>query len=260
MSQVETADYGLTAQAFDADAGRYKNDDTLHVKFSVHPRIHPTKSEEAGRPIFEDTHYIMIMQPGNKDNIVHRPATERDKKRFAEKYKKFLAREDQEAVEGTLLEEWPGITRSQVEELKYMHIRTVEQLAAVSDANSQNIMGIQMLKAKAVKFLDAADSNKAAEIQQKNEETIAALTARLLALEVDVPAGATELPPEASISAQKAPLITPTVVQNEGLVGATAREIANPVTDEVDEVDEIEAIEPAPVDAPTKTTRRSRKA
>jgi len=154
MSLME-AEYGSTDLAM--NNGRYHGDETLLVKFYKHPRHNAIKSKEAGRPIFEEVAYIEIMQPGNKDSIVRRPASDMDKNRFAEHYRKFEAREDQDSIEGTLLEEWAGVTRSQVEELKFLNIRTVEQLSAVSDSNAQNVMGISFLKEKANKYLEGAE-------------------------------------------------------------------------------------------------------
>jgi hypothetical protein len=171
---LNESNYGETDMAM--NNGRFHGDANLLVKFLMKPKINTAKSKEAGRPIYEEAPHIEIMQPGNKDSIIKRPASEMDKKRFAEHYRKFEAREDQESVEGTLLDEWAGITRSQCEELKYLNIRTVEQLSAVSDSNSQNIMGINHLKEKANRYLEetAGDATK---------EALADLQAKFDALE-----------------------------------------------------------------------------
>lgn len=157
------ADYSLTEQAHQGESGRFIGDETLLVKFDYRPKHNQTKSAEAGRPIFEEVAYITIMQPGNKDSIVERPANEMDKQRFPKHWQKFEARQSQDHVEGTLLEQWPALTRSQVEELKYLNIRTLEQLVAMSDSNAQGIMGIQALRTKAKAYLEAADIQAAAE-------------------------------------------------------------------------------------------------
>lgn len=157
------ADYNMTNAAFNADNGRYLGDSSLLVKFFLHPKLNTSKSAENGRPIFEELTYISIMQPGNKDSVVMRPATSEDKMRFAEHFRKYEAREDQDAVEGTLLSEWPGVTRSQCEELRFFNVRTVEQLVAVSDAHTGRVMGINMLKERAKKYLEAAGDNKTVE-------------------------------------------------------------------------------------------------
>ncbi len=164
------ADIGLTNMAM-GDNPRYSADNTLLVRFFKHPRQNEAKSKEEGRPIFEETDYIQIMQPGNKDSIVTRPATMRDKDRFAEHYRKYQAREDDDHIEGTLLEQWPGMSRAQVEEFKFLNIRTVEQLANMSDSNAQGIMGINTLKQKAAAYLEAAKDSAVVEqlAEQKNE-------------------------------------------------------------------------------------------
>jgi len=178
MSLME-AEHGITDLAM--NNGRYHGDENLLVKFFNNPRINSAKTKEAGRPIFKEVPYVQIMQPGNKDSIVIRPATDMDKSRFAEHFRKFEAREDQEKVEGTLLEEWAGITRSQCEELKYLNIKTVEQLASVSDSNGQGIMGIGFLKEKANKYIDdsAGEATKEAlaDLQTKYESLMAQMDA-----------------------------------------------------------------------------------
>ena len=62
-----------------------------------------------------------------------------------------------------MLEEWPGITRGQIEELKYLNIRTLEQLINVTDSNAQGIMGINVLKRRAAAFMEASKASAAAD-------------------------------------------------------------------------------------------------
>ena len=177
MALLQEAEHSLTDLAM--NHARTHGDETLLVKFYTAPRRSITKSKEMGRPIYEEETFIQIMQPGNKDSIVIRPATVRDKQRFAEHYRKFTAREDQEAIEGTILEEWAMVSRSQVNELKYLNIRTVEQLAAISDSNAQGIMGISVLKGKAQKWLESAEKNATAEKLAAMEAKYQSLLERL---------------------------------------------------------------------------------
>jgi len=166
------ADYeGFSAMAL--GGAEKPGDDRLLVKFFYKSKENPTKSAEAGRPIFEDREYISIMVPGQKDSIVIRPVSDLEKRRFPRHYQAFIMKQD-EVVEGTPLEDWPGITRSQVEELKYFNISTVEQLAEVSDSNAQKFMGIQMLKKRAALYIEAAKDNAvteklAAELQERDD-------------------------------------------------------------------------------------------
>jgi uncharacterized coiled-coil protein SlyX len=177
---LQEADGGLTEMAMQGAQGRYAADKTLLVKFYKHPKKNNTRSVAEGRPIFEDLDYIEIMTPGNKDSIVQRPATQMDKNRFAEHYQRYQARQDDdEYVDGTRLEEWPGITRGQCEELKFFNVQTVEQLATLADVNAQNIMGIQSLKAKAQAYLEDADSNALKQALAAQQEENARLQAQI---------------------------------------------------------------------------------
>jgi hypothetical protein len=166
------SEYGTTELAM--NQSRFHGDQTLLVRFFMHPWQDKTESAAQGRPIYVEKPYIEIMQPGNKDSIIKRPASERDKQRFPEHWRKFQAREDQDTVTGTLLEEWPGVTRSQCEELKFLNVRTVEQLAEIADSNAQNIMGIAVLKQKAQRYLEASKEEQAtkalAEVKDENAE------------------------------------------------------------------------------------------
>ena len=182
------ADMGMTDMAF--NSGQQAGDDQLLVKFYMHPKKMQQETEQQGRPIFKDTEYIEIRQPGDKDNVRKRPARTRDKDRFPEHYRKFKARESQ-VVEGTPLSEVPWLTRSQVEELKWMSITTVEHLAILSDANAQKVMGFSLLKKKAQSYMDKAQKDaKDADLEKKlaqRDEQIAALTKRLDEMESAAP-------------------------------------------------------------------------
>lgn len=187
---MQEADMGMTNMAMGGQAGRHQGDEHLLVRFYMHPAQDKRASAEEGRPIFKDVPYVHIMQPGNKENIIHRKATDMDKQRFAEHFRKFEARENQEAMEGTPLSEWPGMTRSQAEELKFYNVLTVEQLVGMSDTNAQNFRGMGELRNRAKAFLDsskeAAGAEALAVATKRNEEleaTVADMASRLAALE-----------------------------------------------------------------------------
>jgi hypothetical protein len=165
------------------NSGARHGDETLLVKFFKKPKLNSAKTTEAGRPIYEERDHIQIMQPGNKDSIIIRPATNMDRDRFAEHFRRYEAREDQEAIEGTMLEDWAGITRSQCEELKYLNIRTVEQLVSVSDSNAQNVMGITHMKQRAKKYLDDTAGDATAEALETAKNEIAELKAAFAAMQ-----------------------------------------------------------------------------
>ncbi len=187
--QLEEADYGLTHSAMGQGGGQ-PGDDALLVRFYRQPLQNVAKSEAEGRPIYEDVDMVEIRVPGNKLMVVAEKATQAHKNRFPEHWRRYVARESQEEVTGTLLEEWPGITRSQVEELRFFNIRTIEQLVSLSDTHSGKMMGIQELKRRGAAYLEhskvQSEANALAEAKRQLDEQQAlnaTLSSRLEALE-----------------------------------------------------------------------------
>jgi hypothetical protein len=164
------------------DMPRHALDKKLLVKFYVKAVRNAFKSNEAGRPIFDELEYVRIITPGNQLSIVDTQATPREKARFADIYAKFKAGLGQ-ARSGTPLEVWPQMTVGQVAELKAMNIETVEDLAGLDDNLAQKIMGNHDLRRRAQAFLDsakneAANSKLASELEKRDLQ-IAALQAQM---------------------------------------------------------------------------------
>lgn len=149
----------LATDVQDADAA-------LWVRFFRKPVQNNFKSGQAGHPVFDDKIFISIIAPGDPNNKVERPVQESDKQRFHKQWGNF-ERNEADKVEGSAIEEWAAITRSQAEELKYLGVRSVEQLAAASDGQMQRIMGGHSLRDKAKAFLaQAKDSALAMQLQE----------------------------------------------------------------------------------------------
>lgn len=194
---LEEADFGITDMAFNRSMA--PGDDQLLVRFFPKPRENPEKTAAEGRPIFEDVDYIEIRVPGEREVRYCQPANKLDINRFPEHYRRYKQRMSQETTTGTPLAEWPGVTRSQVEELKFINVTTVEQLLSISDTNAQKFMGIRALQQKAKAYLDAAGGQAAANALAETQKQLAEQTelnknllARLEALEQG--AGATDAP------------------------------------------------------------------
>jgi len=152
-------------------------DDKLFVRFYTKATKNEAKSQEAGRAIFEEQVFINIKIPGDKNNDVNRIAFPEDITRFPIHYERF--RKGQEQVIGTPLNAVPFLNEAQVEEYKALYIRTVEQLAALSDVQASKIFGSVAHKQEAQKFLDSfksADSLRA-EFQKKFEDQQAQIAA-----------------------------------------------------------------------------------
>jgi hypothetical protein len=138
-----------------------EQDKLLLVKFEYKNVQDQAASKEEGRPIFREKVYIDMKVPGSRDGIV-RPASDRDIARFPRHYEAFKARIEL-PTDGTPLSEWPQMARSLVEELSFMNIKTVEQLANLNDSVAGRLMGGNNLKAKAKAWLDRADKGLTAE-------------------------------------------------------------------------------------------------
>jgi hypothetical protein len=126
----------------------------VYARFYLVPKQNEALSAEKGMPVFEDKEYIELIAAGNSTNIIRRPVYEQDKRMYRGEYKLFKEG-DAEQITGTRLDEVPWITRSQVEELLYRKIRTLEGLADVSDQDC-NIPGMLDLRRKAQAWLTKA--------------------------------------------------------------------------------------------------------
>jgi hypothetical protein len=144
---------------FDGDinhfsGGQGAGDEKLFIQFYMGTVSDAAATAEKGRPIFKDVECIRIITPGDKTNLVDRPMQPSDRARFARQYSTWKSRgKEGEIIEGTHLTEWPMISRSMAEELKYLHIRTVEQLAEVRDDVMLSVPGLATLKQNAQVWL-----------------------------------------------------------------------------------------------------------
>lgn len=131
-------------------------EDRVFVEFYTDAVELKYRSEEEGRPIFEDRAHVRITVPGDQTNQIERVATEADKQKYPKAWERFQ-RSEAGAQTGTPLEQWPQITRSQLKEAKYFEVHTVEQMSQLSDSHITRLgMGFQELRSKAQAYLQAA--------------------------------------------------------------------------------------------------------
>lgn len=149
------------------DESRYAMDDKLYVEFFREPALHPGKSREAGRAVYEEKDFVRIHVPGDKTNVVVQPMHDMNKQRFAVRYQKWLAGQA-EAVTGTPLSALPDMNPAKVEEYKFFKIITIEQLAEANDQLGQKFMSFHQDKQRAKAFIEATKGN--APIEQMNAE------------------------------------------------------------------------------------------
>jgi hypothetical protein len=113
-------------------------------------------SVKAGRDIFREVDFVKIFIPGSGTILVER-VNDGHVERWPELYQAFKAGKEA-PLSGTPLNEWALLKRPQIAELNYRNIRTVEDLAELSDLAVQNLgMGGQMLRVRARAYLDDAE-------------------------------------------------------------------------------------------------------
>ena len=153
-------------------------DKALMVRFFYKNVQNKLETQAQGRPVFAEKTYVEIRIAGQRDVQACRPATHADKQRFSKHFEAFEKRVEP-PTEGMPLIEWSKITRTQAEELSFMNVKTVEQLASMKDSNLQQFMNGYALRDKAVKWLESnsveTDDREKAELR----EQIATLQAQM---------------------------------------------------------------------------------
>jgi hypothetical protein len=179
MSIPQMAD-SKEMEAFQAYSGLTPNKN--YVRFFLEAEVNEAKSNEAGRPIYEEKEYITIQVPGDKENIIVRPIRPTDKHMYAQQYAAFKANREA-PQEGTPLDKLPFMTKAQVMEFNSVGIKTAEQVVEMSDILAQKFMGINAIKKRVADFLSAAAGNAPNEKLQaelsKRDDTIALLKATI---------------------------------------------------------------------------------
>lgn len=147
--------------------------DTVRGIFYMKAVKNNFESAKQGRDIWDEIPYVEILIPGDKLTEVHERVNESHKARWPTSWAAFLA--NQEAPEeGTPLAEWPPVNRSTVEMLASVKVRTVEQLAGLSDAQIGACMpmGGRVLRDKAIAWLKQAEGMAPmSEMQQELERS-----------------------------------------------------------------------------------------
>ena len=146
-------------------------DRSMVVMFYNKAVPNPAKSTEQGRPIYEDKVFVRIAPPGERLNIVDRPANQQDSRRFPVQWSQF--KENREQIpEGTpidlLYPEQPAIGAM----LRASNVHTIEMCAELSGNAIESIgMGVQRYVNDAAKYLQAsAKGVKASQLRHELDE------------------------------------------------------------------------------------------
>jgi hypothetical protein len=129
--------------------------DKLLVFFHKHAIQNPTKSAQAGRPIFDEKDFVRIQHPGERDYI-DRPITPADIQRWPDKWRSYVEQNTQQ-VNGTpidlLFPRHPSVAAN----VRSAGFHTVEQLAEATSYGMSSLgMSAQDYVNAAQKYLDIA--------------------------------------------------------------------------------------------------------
>jgi hypothetical protein len=137
------------------------SDNDAFVTFFNKPELVQGKSDQNGHPVYEDMLFVKVEYPGNKLTKFEQPATEDHMQRWPNAYRRFKDQSN-DVVIGWRLEEWPVMSRSDVENYKQYRIFTVEQLSAIMDIDLVNVpIGTRSLRDKAIAALQQAQDGSA---------------------------------------------------------------------------------------------------
>ena len=137
------------APDFDVNA---RDRDNAIPRFEMKPiRI----ADKDGKPQFEDREFVEILVPGDRKTGWYGLVNEEVRTRFPKQYAAWKAGLEA-PTEGTPLSECAWLGRAQVEELAFAQVKTVEQLAALTDAQLKATVAMNgyALREKAQRHLE----------------------------------------------------------------------------------------------------------
>jgi len=161
-------------------------DSRLHVEFFREAVPNKYRTECEGRPVSDDVDFVKISIPGDNTTIIVAAVDNSHKQRFPLHWAHFQNMHNADPlVTGTLITDWPMLSRAQTEELKGLKFFTVESLATASDAQLQTIsmiagMGGHALKDRAAKFLQLAKDGSTVDKQAKELEELRGMVKTLM--------------------------------------------------------------------------------
>lgn len=167
--------------------------ENLLVRFWMDAYENPAKSKEAGRKVYDTVPWCEWRVPGESDtnggpvHLLAREGPRRDPKvRFPEAWAAFERDNASEGLVGTPLKFVPWVERGDVENLAHAGVKTLEQLASITDGNLSNVPGGLGLRQKARDFIkvaeDAAPVERLSEELAKRDSEIAELKSQMAAL------------------------------------------------------------------------------
>lgn len=151
----------------------------VQVEFFLDKVLQGKESKDAGREIYKDEPHVRIRVAGQDKSDVCREVKEKDKIRFPEEWSAFEKGMAPPSY-GTPVEQWGRITPSLANTLRTINIRTVEDIASLTDAGVNEVgPGGFKLRDDARKFLSlsqaSADLSRMEDLEKANKEKDEAL-------------------------------------------------------------------------------------
>jgi hypothetical protein len=146
----ETPDFDIDARKRDGGRPIFYID-TFQLK---------AQSEAEGRVIFGQREMVKILVPGDRLTESVQIVNDQHRRRWPQEYAAFKANEEA-PLSGIPIEELAGVSKSQIEELKFMKVRTIEDLAGLSDEQLMKVvpMNGRPLREKAQRRVDLEAGN-----------------------------------------------------------------------------------------------------
>jgi len=127
----------------------------VYVQFSLKAKKKCDADKVTGLPVYVDKEWVEIT-PAGGNQMVERWVTDKDRERFKFQYEAFK-KGIEPPLEGLAVENWPSATPAEVKMLRAANIRTVEDLALISESGLKAVgFGARGIQRKARQFLMAA--------------------------------------------------------------------------------------------------------
>ena len=162
--------YGHAADAGALEAPQREN---IIAVFYSDRRLNAKKSKLKGSAVHETVDMVKMYMPGDHTSEQRQVVTDEIRRRFFREYNAF--KEGSEQINGEPLENWYEIAQHAdlVDEMKRMKIRSVEDLANITDMVTSGAMwGVEWRK-KARAYLEARKSKEA--LAESNSALVAQL-------------------------------------------------------------------------------------
>lgn len=133
-------------------------------------RAMPKVNKRSKEVQYEDVIWVTIFNKGDPKNIIERPMREADKERWPQHWEAYKKNEEP-PINGIPLEDFPQITPAERERCKRLHLRTVEDLCDLPQAQLEQLGGRgHSLQKGAREFIAYREGVKVSDLMEQMEE------------------------------------------------------------------------------------------